>query len=165
VWEPLIAIADRAGGPWPAWSRQAAATIEAERRAGDVSLGIRLLADIHTVAGQLDKIGTVDLLDRLNGLEEAPWGNLRGKPLDDRGLARRLKKYGPQPKPIRVGPVVSKGYDLADFADPWSRYLSLAHGSVTSVTADTAEPGTPAPDLSLFVTDVTDVTDPMERDT
>ena len=48
VWEPLVAIADSAGGTWPTWVRRSAQAIEAERRTGDVSLGIRLLTDIYT---------------------------------------------------------------------------------------------------------------------
>jgi hypothetical protein len=160
VWEPLIALADHAGGVWPAWSRQAAHAIEKERTAGDVSLGIRLLTDIHRVIGDAEKVATVALLEQLNELEDAPWGSLHGKPLDARGLARRLVRYGIRPTPMRLGGAVVKGYERSDFADSWGRYLHLPHTSVTSVTSVTAN-HEDDPDLTLL----TDLTDPGARQT
>jgi hypothetical protein len=128
VWEPLVAIADAAGGAWPARARQAASAIESERRSGVVSLGIRLLADIHTVAGADEKVSTNALLERLNSLDEAPWGNIRGKSLDARGLARRLTPYGIHPKLVWVAGATVRGYELADFADAFGRYLPMPPG-------------------------------------
>lgn len=160
VWEPLIAIADAAGGIWPTWARQAAQVLEEDRRAADVSLGIRLLTDIHAVKfGAEDKLATVDLLEALNDMEEAPWGNLRGKPLDARGLARRLSRYGVKPKPVWVRGETVKGYDRGDFADVWARYLSLPEASVRSVRTDRPDAAGrgPAP------TDLTDLTDTKTR--
>ena len=58
--------------------------------------------------------------------EESPWGDLRGKPLDARGLAYRLRKYDARPITITVaGPEEKrlKGYVRADLADAWTRYL------------------------------------------
>jgi hypothetical protein len=43
------------------------------------------------------------ILERLQGLPESPWGDLNGKPLDERGLAKRLRAYGVKPKTIRTG--------------------------------------------------------------
>jgi hypothetical protein len=128
VWEPLVAIADAAGGVWPARARQAARTIEAERRSGHISLGVRLLADIRGVAGADEKISTNTLIERLVSLDEAPWGNIRGKPLDARGMARRLALYGVHPKPVWVAGETVRGYELTDFADAFGRYLPLSPG-------------------------------------
>ena len=47
---------------------------------------------------------TEDVLSKLVKLEEAPWADLRGKPLNARGLAVRLRPYGVEPKVIRIGP-------------------------------------------------------------
>lgn len=159
VWEPLIAIADAAGGIWPGWARQAALALEADRRTADVSLGIRLLADIQSVFGQEEKMATVTLLERLNALEESPWANIRGAPLDARGLARRLRRYDVSSKSVRLADAIAKGYERADFADPWARYLSLSQASVTSVTSVAAEADAALhheADVPL-VTDVTDI--------
>src|SRR5205823_6355975 len=49
VWEPLLALADLAGGEWPERARQAAVRLNAERQAADPSLGVRLLADIKAI--------------------------------------------------------------------------------------------------------------------
>ena len=51
VWEAPLAIADAAGGDWPARARAAAVALVAESKASSPSLGIRLLADIRTVFG------------------------------------------------------------------------------------------------------------------
>jgi hypothetical protein len=39
----------------------------------------------------------------LHALHEAPWGDLKGKALDHRGLARRLREYGIKPRTICMG--------------------------------------------------------------
>ncbi|HVC41842.1 MAG TPA: DUF3631 domain-containing protein [Candidatus Saccharimonadales bacterium] len=139
---------------------------------GTPSLGVRLLGDLRTVFGDSEHMLTVSILEALNGIDEAPWGDLRGKPLDFRGLSRRLSKYDVHPHTVRIGSVVGKGYSRADLGDPWRRYLEpecnrvtagsdervkreegvseqsdLAldtprKGSVTSVTSDTGPNGT-----------------------
>ena len=104
-WEPLLAIADLAGGGWPKRARSAAIVLSTGDEREDESLGIRLLADIRTVLdeGRADKISSADLAAGLAAIEEAPWGDLRGRPLDGRGLARRLRCYRIKPKGIRLG--------------------------------------------------------------
>lgn len=66
---------------------------------------------------------STEVLAGLRSIEEAPWGDIRGKELDVRGLSRRLAKYGVKPKTVRVGDQTPKGYAATDLADPWSRYL------------------------------------------
>lgn len=137
VWEPLLAVADAAGGEWPERARVAAVTLVTASREATPSLGIRLLSDIRSVLA--DQMWTVDLLDKLVELDEAPWGDLKGKPLDSRGLSRRLRQYEVRSKGIRIGDKVAKGYTREDFVDAWSRYLPPPTGpspeeSVTSVT-------------------------------
>jgi hypothetical protein len=65
----------------------------------------------------------VDLAHALAEIEESPWGDLRGRALDARGLADRLRPKDIRPRTIRIGEDRAKGYDRADFADAWSRYL------------------------------------------
>lgn len=147
VWEPLFAIADMAGGDWPRLARVSAVTLVTAAKAATPSLGVRLLHDLRTVFGEHENMATVDILNGLIALEEAPWGDLRGKPLDSRGLARRLDKYGVKPKTVRIidriglNTKTAKGYSRADLHDPWKRYLSPLgsppNGNVTSVTNDT----------------------------
>ena len=47
--EPLLAIADRAGGDWPDRARRALVELHGGREIDDESAGVRLLADIQTV--------------------------------------------------------------------------------------------------------------------
>jgi hypothetical protein len=135
VWEPLIVIADAAGGDWPARARAAAVALVTRSKETEPSLGVRLLADIKVVFGSKDKMFTSDILSALNEIEEAPWGDIKGKPLDGRGLARRLKEYDIKSKTVRIGPTTGKGYDRADFLDMWARHLPESVTSVTSVTS------------------------------
>jgi Protein of unknown function (DUF3631) len=125
-WEPLLAIADAVGGHWPDISRAAAVALVLASREANPSLGIRLLEDIRTALQGDDKLSTEQLLSRLISLPESVWGNLKGKPLDDRGLAARLRKYEVRPKTIRIGNHTPRGYERTDFEDPWARYLSPA---------------------------------------
>jgi Protein of unknown function (DUF3631) len=125
VWEPLIAIADLAGGDWPARARDAAVTLNRARVERDSSLGVQLLRDCRIIftARNVDRLTTETLLEHLKNLDESPWGDLRGKPLDARGLARRLKKYGVHPGKHRFGEVTARGYLAEEFHDAWARYL------------------------------------------
>lgn len=124
-WEPLIAIADRAGGDWPDRAREAAVHFVNVGRDNSQSLNIRLLADLRTVFDLIgeEQVPTATLLEHLNGMEDAPWSDLRGKPLDSRGLSRRMAKYQVHPTTIRVDGKTPKGYRREDLHDVWLRYL------------------------------------------
>ncbi|TPL06418.1 DUF3631 domain-containing protein [Mesorhizobium sp. B2-4-14] len=140
VWEPLLAIADAAGGKWPELARVSCVSLVSASKVGTPSLGIRLLADLKTVFGSNDKISTKTIIENLCALPEAPWSDLRGKPLSDTGLAERLKPYGVKSKQIRIGEWGGKGYERADLHDAWKRYLSTpAHDGETPETSETRE--------------------------
>ena len=143
VWEALLAVADAAGGDWPARARAAAVALVAQAKESTPSLGVRLLGDVRTVFEEPDRMTTAALLEKLKALEEAPWSDLRGKPLESRGLARLLRPYGIASKTVREGDSTAKGYERADFADAWARYLPAASlspiGGVTSVTSVTPD--------------------------
>src|SRR5215470_12685835 len=91
IWEPLLAVADAIGGEWPKRARQAALALLTESKEEDTSLGIRLLSDIRQIFGDETELATKTILDRIHDLPEAPWTDVKGKPLDDRGLASRLR--------------------------------------------------------------------------
>jgi hypothetical protein len=150
VWESLLAIADAACGTWPKVARVTAVTLVTDAKRDSGSLGIRLLTDLRTILWTREASSTVDLIQALIDLEDSPWGDLRGKPLDGRRLSRLLKPYEVGPKPIRIGTIICKGYQRSDFLDPWARYLPPIEEttiglpdtvSVTSVTEVTEEQG------------------------
>jgi hypothetical protein len=144
IWEPLIAVGDTAGPKWRERIRAAAVALVGEARSTGETLGIRLLGDLREVFGDSAHLPTTVLLDRLVALDESPWGDLRGKPLDARGLSRRLAKYGVKPSNIRDGDTILKGYKSEDLHDPWCRYLPPPPGkSATSATSATSDPPSP----------------------
>ncbi|MFI0513113.1 DUF3631 domain-containing protein [Streptomyces sp. WSLK1-5] len=130
VWEPLLAIADAAGGNWPDRAREACVALVTASKANDKgSLGVRLLTDLrdHVMVG-IDRLPTVAILDRLNALDDAPWADLHGKPLDNRRLSKMLAEYmtaDNEPiasRNIKAAGSVLKGYYAADLWDAWARY-------------------------------------------
>ncbi|MCD7444343.1 DUF3631 domain-containing protein [Streptomyces lincolnensis] len=130
VWEPLLAIADAAGGDWPDRAREACVALVTASKANDKgSLGVRLLTDLrdHVMVG-IDRLPTVAILDRLNALDDAPWADLHGKPLDNRRLSKMLAEYmtvDNEPiasRNIKAAGSVLKGYYVADLWDAWARY-------------------------------------------
>jgi hypothetical protein len=125
VWEPLLAIADAVGGDWPVRARGAALALVGAARDAEPSLGIKLLADLKTLfdASTLDAMPTEVILSRLTELPESPWGDLGGKPINDRKLGRRLREYGVKSRAIRVGDKTPRGYLREDLQDAWLRYL------------------------------------------
>jgi hypothetical protein len=131
VWEPLMAVAEGVGGSWPSRAAEACLYFVAGRAgAAEPSLSLLLLADLRRVfleAGNPDALATAPLLAGLLALEESPWRDLRGKPLDPSGLARRLRGYEIRSTNLRVGATVAKGYRQVDLADAWMRYLPPVH--------------------------------------
>lgn len=138
VWEALLAVADAAGGDWPARARVAAVAFVADSKVGTPSLGVRLLSDLREILGDRDVMPTDTILTALAELDEAPWADLRGKPIDARRLANYLQPYGVRSKTIRVGSGTPRGYTREDLSDPWARYLGdPAKGSATTATTET----------------------------
>jgi hypothetical protein len=85
---------------------------------------IQLLADIAEAFDGHETIHTATLLERLNAVEESPWGGKRrGEGLDGRGLAHLLRPFNIHPRQVRVGEVTKKGYQLEWFEDAFARYL------------------------------------------
>jgi hypothetical protein len=138
VWEPLLSVADAAGGHWPVSARRAAVALVADSKRKTPSLGLKLLADIKSVFGESDSLGTEEILTRLHKMDESPWGDLKGKALDARGLARRLSPYDIKPINLRTYRGVVKGYCREDLHDAWERYLGPSpQGSATTATLAT----------------------------
>ena len=124
VWEPLLAIADMAGVEWPTWARQSAIALSDDPVQEDDSLGVTLLKDIQRVFTdkKVDRLFSVDLASALVEFEESPWLDIRGKPLNANGLAKRLKPFNIKPEQMRIAESSTKGYQREDFLDAWERY-------------------------------------------
>jgi hypothetical protein len=138
AWEILLAIADLVGGDWPARARAAATALCSTVDPEDDSLGVRLLADVRTVIADASKIATTDLLAGLHDLDETPWADLNGRPLNARKLATLLRPYSIRSRSVRLDDgSTPKGFKRDQFGDAWSRYLRSS-GTVAATPATTA---------------------------
>lgn len=137
VWEALLAVADAAGGEWPRRARVSAVALVTQSTESTPSLGIRLLADLRTVFGDAEHLATDTIIKKLCAIEESPWSDIRGKPIDSRGIASRLKGYQVASKVVRIGEHTFRGYRRSDLHDAWVRYLPVS--PATRVTSETCE--------------------------
>jgi hypothetical protein len=93
-WEPLLAIADAAGGEWSTRAREAAVRLSS-REPDEATLGVRLLADIRSVFDGEEQLPTEELRRRLREMDESPWGGWNdGEGIRARELANKLRPYG-----------------------------------------------------------------------
>jgi len=125
-WEPLLAIADVAGGTWPDLARKAALKFSGVD-SPTMSTGTELLADIQEVFEhkRVSKISTADLIEALCDDDEKVWATYnRGRPVSPRQIAKRLGDFSIKSKNVRIGYDVAKGFDLEQFQEAFARYLS-----------------------------------------
>lgn len=135
AWEPLIAVAEAAGGEWAARAREAAVAIhKAEADQSDLSDEMLLLQHIREAFENDDRLTTHDLLTTLRERDDGPWARAFDPSFDDdnlksaQALATMLRPYGIKSKQVRAesptdGPTRRQGYAMEDFADAWGRYL------------------------------------------
>ena len=130
VWWALLAIADQVGGHWPVRARDAAKVLSTGGdRYDESSDAVMLLSDIRDAFGDEQAVSTKTLLERLNAIEEHPWGaRRRGEGLDPRGLSGMLRPFGVKPRKVRT-PEADRplqGYAFDDFTDAFARHLPEA---------------------------------------
>ncbi|MFJ3922788.1 DUF3631 domain-containing protein [Streptomyces sp. NPDC090022] len=128
TWEPLISVADLAGGRWPVIARTACKTMTdyESGRDQDGGLKVRILTDIRKAfasVGNPPALRTTHLLDLLNADPEAPWSEHSPKGLTPRGLQILLDDYGIGSGNRRFPDGnQAKGFTPAQFTDAWTRY-------------------------------------------
>lgn len=125
-WEPLLSIAECAGPEWLSRATRAALALSGSGESAQ-SAGNELLEDIRDVfeSKHVERISTTDLIAALVNDEEGAWATYnRGRPLAPRQLGKMLKAYGIASKNVRLGYEQTKGFERAQFADAFSRYLS-----------------------------------------
>lgn len=140
VWEPLIAVADAAGGAWPRAARTAALWFLENASTRPISWGVQLLGDLRTVFDQrpgCTYLWTADLLAALRNLPESAWDpSAGGHELTPRTLARMLADYDIRSRDVREGNDVRKGYTRSTFIDAWDRHLPDPQDDADPSTAD-----------------------------
>ncbi len=132
-WEPLLAIADAAGGAWPLRARAAAVLLAVDREdaAEDTeSLALRLLRDLRDLfeSDGSEAIASRVLVERLLELEDGPWRSLgrdEKTALTPDRMRRLLSRYAIRPGKFRASPGApqQRGYSRVGLSDAWDRYL------------------------------------------
>ncbi|MFE7506542.1 DUF3631 domain-containing protein [Promicromonospora sp. NPDC057488] len=128
TWEPLIAVADAAGGEWPRLARHAAVVMNQEKEESiELSVQTRLLIDARAAFENDPQVSTAALLNRLKADEEAPWATYGPQGLTPRRLGLLLREFDISSKNIRIkgkdgSDVQVKGFRREDFEDSWARY-------------------------------------------
>jgi putative DNA primase/helicase len=125
-WQPLVAIADEAGGGWPERARWAAIELS-EANDDSETTGTRLLADIRELftAEASDVLFSEELVEALGKMENRPWPEWKaGKPISKVQVARLLSQFRIRPDDVRRGQRVAKGYTRDKFRDAFKRYLA-----------------------------------------
>ncbi|MFI9157100.1 DUF3631 domain-containing protein [Kitasatospora aureofaciens] len=152
TWEPLVIVADLAGGPWPRRARQACRRmVDAEvQTEEDNPGGARILADIRRIfhaasEPEPDSMTTGQLLFALNGNEEAPWAESARGGLTPRALGAMLREFGIISGNVRLGDGTQrKGYTRHKFLDAWRRYCPTVHPVTLTATDESAGTGSRA---------------------
>jgi Protein of unknown function (DUF3631) len=140
-WQPLLRVADLAGGRWPALATvSAVSAVSASGVNAEPSEGLWLLWECRAIFDRrkIDAIHTTDLLDELRNTGRFRWTS---KPAQEAAirLSQILRGYGvvpptPASRDQRIGGTKAKGYRAEWFEDTWQRYPRPE----TAETAETA---------------------------
>jgi hypothetical protein len=146
TWEPLIALADLAGGDWPIRARTAAVTLTGAREeTAATSDRIRLLTDCRTIFAatgeQAEVLPTTYLIEQLKAIDESPWHDL-----SPHKLGALLREFRIKSDTIRFPTGQAKGYRRVDFADAWDRYCDPESRSSAGEAYQPYQPSQPSPE-------------------
>jgi hypothetical protein len=140
IWEPLLAIADCAGGDWPQLAREAGVALSSDTREnnpiGSLLLDIFLL---FAMSGQ-DRLPTRALIDALNTqFTERPWMETRkGQRSTEMWLSEQLRPFGISPRTLRNQNTLAKGYVREDFDEAFRRYIPTGELDALRAMAENA---------------------------
>ena len=126
AWDPLLAIADLAGGDIPQMARKAAVALQKGNDADDGQAGLVLLGALRDVFGGEHALSSEQICTAINDDDNLPfgaWNKTEG--LNARGLAKLLKPFEIKPRTVRPSGASStaRGYLREQFKDPWARWF------------------------------------------
>jgi hypothetical protein len=155
-WEPLLAIAELAGGGWLMKAREAALKLSAEDEATEMGYGPLVLRAMRDALGEASAISTARLLGALNEDDELPFGGWNeGKGIAARDVARLLRPYGIRSCTVRVDGKTLKGHARKDVVEAFECWIP--DKSDTSDTNDTSAAAKPRQQAD--VSDVSEVSE------
>jgi hypothetical protein len=125
IWEPLFAIAQIAGGPWPSRVAESARWfVNARVDDSADSSGLRLLRDCVVALEHARTCEPDWLRAELFNMSDAPWSawGKNGTGLTTFTMKQWLKDYGIKSYAVKVGGRTVKGYHIKQFTDELARY-------------------------------------------
>jgi len=128
-WEPLLAIADLAGGKWPKLTCMSALKLSV--KVEDESPRVQLLVDIKDIFDKearnngTDRMFSKALWIALNGLDESQWGDMNnGDGISQNYIAKQIREFGiPTGRQVRIGMDTKRGYFFEHFKEAFKRYV------------------------------------------
>jgi hypothetical protein len=155
TWEPLIAVADAAGGHWPETARAACKALvdSADSADEDRSLAVKLLTDIRSVFAEkgVPFLRSADLVEELRRIEASPWNDFDLTPSK---LAYRLREFRIKTGHNPAG--TARGYRIEDLADAFARYTRQNPSEASEMMFDLRQ--------SSDASKSSDASDPSDRD-
>lgn len=163
TWEPLVIVADLAGGHWPASARAACVAMTRFEAVQDeqTNLKTRLLRDIHRVFeahGNPEALSSLDLVTTLLQDPDAPWAEHGTNGLNAYHLGKLLRDFDIRPANYRFDKGrQAKGYARNRFLDSWARHCpdlaetapAPAHDATPARPAQGKPPTAPAGQLPI----------------
>jgi putative DNA primase/helicase len=125
-WAPPLAVAAMAGGEWPKRALVAARALQPDAD-DEQDHGERLIQDVRQIFDDMHQpevIKSGELVERLNRIETAPWGDYRdGKGITTHKLASLTKRFGVKPGSRRASDgAQTRGYWQFDLEPVFERY-------------------------------------------
>ena len=143
-WEPLLALADAAGGEWPQRAQRAALVLSGVIELDDEKIPILLLSDIRDIFDEqaTDRLTMKALIEVLHSdaYEVHPWSEWNnGRGLKPTGLGRLLAPFGIHAIQMKVAGANLRGYERGQFGDAFDRYLPPPPGAPSNRYSATSE--------------------------
>lgn len=130
AWEPLLGIAELAGGECPALARAAAEDLSGDGHDDDSTSSHGLLVALHDVFGDKEKMFTKDLVAALNADGDLPFGAWSdGGGIKAIEIARLLRRYRIKSRKVNIAGATLQGYRREEFKTAWERYGGLYAGT------------------------------------
>jgi hypothetical protein len=135
IWEPLLTLADLAGGHWPETARKAAASLSTTAQQSNPIGSLMLDIFVLFASEKVERMFTRTLIDGLMGYSDRPWQEMaglrestgrqgKGKEITGPWLSRLLRPYGIRPRTVWIGESSAKGYVLDEMIEIFRRYIS-----------------------------------------
>lgn len=159
-WRVLFAVADAAGGHWPARAREVALIFSSAEPETE-SNKILLLRDLKTIFDEkkAERLESQEIVTALIEIEGRPWAEGRnGKPLSKTGLASRLRPFKIHPDKWRDGDKTERGYIRSHFDEVFVRYLDIETPQTPQAVRSTTYSENETPQASPAVAVVKDDT-------